>query len=70
VTRKRSHGDFGWRRAGTESLLGVMIQRITLAIINGLRDDEESVERKRDWGTEEDREMRWRTQAGIVASNC
>jgi hypothetical protein len=66
VTMKRSHGDFGWRRAGTESWVGVMIQRITLAIMRGLRDDEERAERKRDWGTEEESETRWRMQAGMV----
>jgi hypothetical protein len=69
VTMKRSHGDFGWRRAGTESWVGVIIQQITLATIRGLRDDEERTERKRDWGTEEEREMRWRIQAGILNWN-
>jgi hypothetical protein len=46
VTMKRSHGDFGWRRAGTESCVGVIIQRITLAIIRGLREEEDRAERK------------------------
>ena len=63
---KRSHGDFGWRRAGTESWVGVMIQRITLAIIRDLREEIDRAERKRETGTEEERETRWRIQAGIV----
>ena len=46
MTMKRSHGDFGWRRAGTESCVGVIIQRITLAIIRGLREEEDREERK------------------------
>ena len=66
MTMKRSHGDFGWRRAGTESWVGVMIQRITLAIIRDLREEIDRAERKRETGTEEERETRWRIQAGIV----
>jgi hypothetical protein len=46
VTMKRSHGDFGWSKAWTESCVGVIIQRITLAIIRGLREEEDRVERK------------------------
>ena len=46
MTMKRSHGDLGWRRAGTESCVGVIIQRITLAIIRGLREEEDREERK------------------------
>jgi hypothetical protein len=65
VTTKRSHGDFGWSRAGTESVVGVMIHRITLATINGLREEEESAERKRDGEVDGESETRWRTQAGI-----
>jgi hypothetical protein len=46
VTMKRSHGDLGWSRAEMESCVGVIIQRITLAIIRGLREEEDRVERK------------------------
>jgi hypothetical protein len=46
VTMKRSHGDFGWSRADTESCVGVIIQRITLAVIRGLREEEDRAERK------------------------
>ena len=67
MTMKRCHGDFGWRRAGTESWVGVITQRITLAIMRGLREDLDRAERKRERGMEEGREMRWRIHAGIVS---
>lgn len=52
------------RRSGTESWVGVMIQRITLEMMRGLRLDDDRVVRK--LGIEPFKERRFMVQSGIL----